>query len=121
MYLSYDFYVVYYDRLGNMGATIHNIPALMKELLEGVVKKIAKKDCGPQAVSNIVYSFKEMQYSWDLLGEETQEALFQMIRQSSREFNAQVRREEKKENTILIVIVVGFKQHLLQFSSDDKR
>jgi hypothetical protein len=102
-----------------MGATIYNSPVLMKELLEGAVRKIAGKDCGPQAVSNIVYSLKEMQYSWELLREETREALFHMIRQSSRDFNAQVRRKEK-ENMILIVIVVGFMQHLSQYSSDDK-
>jgi hypothetical protein len=79
-----------YNRLGNMGATIHNIPALMKELLEGAVRKIARKNYDPQAVANIMYSFSQMQYSWEMVGEETREELLQMIRQSCREFNAQV-------------------------------
>ena len=76
-----------------MGATIYNIPALMKEVLEGALRKIAKKNFDPQAVANIMYSFSEMQYSWEMIGEETREALLHMIRQSSREFNAQVRGE----------------------------
>jgi hypothetical protein len=82
-----------YDRLGNMGATIYNIPALMKELLEGAVRKIARKNDNHQHIANIMYSFSQMQYSWEMIGEDTRQELLHMIRQSSREFNAQVREE----------------------------
>ncbi len=73
-----------------MGATIYNIPALMKELLEGAVRKIARKNDNPQHIANIMYSFNGMQYSWEMIEKETREELLHMIRQSSREFNAQV-------------------------------
>ena len=82
-----------YDRLENMGATIYNIPALMKELLEGAVGKIGRKNFDPQHIANIMYSLSGMQYSWETVGEETREGLLHMIRQSSRDFNAQVRGE----------------------------
>ena len=77
-----------------MGATIYNIPALMKELLAGVVRKIVRRNDNPQVVANIMYSLSEMQYSWEMIGEETREALLEMIRQTSKDINAQVRRGE---------------------------
>ena len=79
-----------------MGATIYNIPALMKELLEGAVRKIGKRNDNPQHIVNIMYSLSEMQYSWEMIGDETREALLHKIRQSSKEFNAQVRRERRR-------------------------
>lgn len=79
-----------YDRIGNMGATIYNIPAVMKELLAGLVRKIVRRNDNPQVVANIMYSFSEMQYSWEMIGEETREALLQLINDTSSNFTSQV-------------------------------
>ncbi len=73
-----------------MGATIYNIPALMKELLGGLVRKIVRRNDNPQVVANIMYSLSEMQYSWEMIGEETREALLQLINDASSNFTSQV-------------------------------
>lgn len=83
----------YVDRLGKMGASIHTISLAMKEELEAVVRKIAGKEYEPQGIANIIYSFSQMQYSWEMIREDTREAFLHMIRQSAGEFNAQVWRE----------------------------
>ncbi len=76
-----------------MGGTIYQIPTALRESVEFAVRKLASRNFDTQAVANIMYSLSEMQYSWEMIGEETREALLHMIRQSSREFNAQVRGE----------------------------
>ncbi len=77
-----------------MGATIYKIPAELRESVELAVRKLGRKNFDPQAVANIMYSLSEMQYSWEMIGEETREALLEMIRQTSKDINAQVRRGE---------------------------
>lgn len=77
-------------RLKNMEVTIYNLPTSLTDALQDVVERISRTNEVPQHTANILHSFRQFQYLWDMFNEETQKALLHMILQSSDRFNPQV-------------------------------
>ncbi len=73
-----------------MEVTIYNLPTSLTDALQDVVQRISSTNEVPQHTANILHSFRQFQYLWDMLSEETQKALLHMILESSDRFNPQV-------------------------------
>lgn len=88
-----------------MGATVYELSQISVQLKLSV-QRIAPASLSPQHIQGLIHSFAVMQFTWEMLGQDTQLAFVSMIEDASKLLTQQVSEECSLILLLLTVTVI---------------